>query len=247
MDLSGVARHPVFAIRRTAPPPVLSYAPTMASTPTIANAILSATDLEMRYGVQTVLTRATLAINEGDRIGLVGRNGTGKSTFLRIVAGVADPDAGQVVRRRELVTGYLPQDFQLDDAKTVEQNILMGAQQVLDLVAEYEAGPHRRRPRRRIARPHQPPRRLGRGAPRQGAHHASRRARRRPARGQPLGWGKTPRRAGPRAAGPAGFAHSRRADQPSRHREHRVAGRFPKKTIPAPACSSRTTGIFLIA
>ena len=110
----------------------------MAASPTIANAILSATDLEMRYGVQTILDHSTLAINEGDRIGLVGRNGTGKSTFLRIAAGVADPDAGQVVRRRELVTGYLPQDFQLDDARTVEENILAGAQAVLDLVTAYE-------------------------------------------------------------------------------------------------------------
>ena len=113
----------------------------MASTPSIANAVLSANDLTTRYGVQTILDHATLAINEGDRVGLVGRNGTGKSTFLRIVAGVAEPDSGQIVRRRELITGYLPQDFQLDDARTVNDNILMGAQQVLDLVAEYEAGP----------------------------------------------------------------------------------------------------------
>ena len=98
----------------------------------------------MRYGVQTILDRATLAINEGERVGLVGRNGTGKSTFLRIAAGVDAPDSGQVVRRRELITGFLPQDFQLDDARTVHDNILAGAQQVLDLVAEYEAGPVRR-------------------------------------------------------------------------------------------------------
>ena len=104
----------------------------------ISNAVLSAIDLEVRYGVQTILDRASLAVNEGDRIGLVGRNGTGKSTFLRIAAGVAEPDAGQVVRRRELITGYLPQDFQLDDARTVQDNILTGAQAVLALIAEYE-------------------------------------------------------------------------------------------------------------
>ncbi len=92
----------------------------------------------MKYGVQTILSHATLAINEGDRIGLVGRNGTGKSTFLRMMAGVLAPDAGQIIRRRELIVGYLPQDFQLDDAKTVEANILTGAQAVLDLIAEYE-------------------------------------------------------------------------------------------------------------
>ena len=107
----------------------------------MSSAVLSVTDLETRYGVQTILNHATLAINEGDRIGLVGRNGTGKSTFLRIAAGVITPDAGQIVRRRELITGYLPQDFQLDDNKTVEENILTGAQAVLDLIAEYEHEP----------------------------------------------------------------------------------------------------------
>ena len=105
------------------------------------SAVLSAIDLTTRYGVQTILDRASLAINEGDRIGLVGRNGTGKSTFLRIVAAVAEPDDGQVVRRRELITGYLPQDFQLDDARTVQSNILDGAQAVLDLIAAYETEP----------------------------------------------------------------------------------------------------------
>ena len=107
----------------------------------MSSAVLSVTDLETRYGVQTILNKATLAINEGDRIGLVGRNGTGKSTFLRIAAGEITPDAGQIVRRRELITGYLPQDFQLDNERTVEANILTGAQAVLDLIAEYENEP----------------------------------------------------------------------------------------------------------
>ena len=107
----------------------------------MSSAVLSVTDLETRYGVQTILNKATLAINEGDRIGLVGRNGTGKSTFLRIAAGEITPDAGQIVRRRELITGYLPQDFQLDNDRTVEANILTGAQAVLDLIAGYENEP----------------------------------------------------------------------------------------------------------
>ena len=103
-----------------------------------ANAIVSASELVVRYGTQTVLDRATLTINEGERVGLVGRNGCGKSTFLRIAAGVLEPDSGQITRRRELVTGYLPQVFDLDDSASVHANILAGAQQVLDLLAEYE-------------------------------------------------------------------------------------------------------------
>ena len=106
-----------------------------------SNAVLSATDLQVSYGVYTILNHATLAINEGDRVGLVGRNGTGKSTFLRIAAGVAEPDAGQVVRRNELVVGYLPQDFQIDETKTVGENILDGAREVLALIERYENEP----------------------------------------------------------------------------------------------------------
>src|SRR6516162_7474966 len=49
--------------------------------------------LVVRYGLQTVLDHATLTIHEGDRVGLVGRNGSGKSTFLQIAAGILQPDA----------------------------------------------------------------------------------------------------------------------------------------------------------
>ncbi|MHA3772771.1 ABC-F family ATP-binding cassette domain-containing protein [Verrucomicrobiota bacterium sgz303538] len=109
--------------------------------PAAPNAIVSASELTVSYGAQTVLDRATLSINEGEHIGLVGRNGCGKSTFLRIAAGELQPDGGHLSRRRDLMTGYLPQTFQLNDSASVHQNILSGAQHVLDLVAEYEHAP----------------------------------------------------------------------------------------------------------
>ena len=103
--------------------------------------IASASELTVRYGPHLVLDRATVAVGEGERIGLVGRNGSGKSTFLRIASGELEPDSGQFTRRRDLITGYLPQVFALDDAATVEANIRSGAQRVLELLAEYEATP----------------------------------------------------------------------------------------------------------
>src|SRR5258708_6668149 len=103
--------------------------------------IASATELTVRYGPHTVLDRATIAIEEGERIGLVGRNGCGKSTFLRIAAGELQPDSGLFTRRRELITGYLPQVFALEESATVHGNIQAGAARILALLEEYENTP----------------------------------------------------------------------------------------------------------
>lgn len=105
------------------------------------NSLLTAQDLYVRYNEQVVLDNASLSILEGDRIGLVGRNGSGKSTFLKILAGTQEPDRGTVARRRGLRVGYLPQEFALDPALTVEENIRGGAQHLLDLIAEFESLP----------------------------------------------------------------------------------------------------------
>ena len=107
----------------------------------VLSAIASATELVVRFGNQAVLDRATVTILEGERVGLVGRNGSGKSTFLQIAAGVMKPDAGEFNQRRDLVVGYMPQMFELDEKATVHANILSGAQRVLDLIAEYERAP----------------------------------------------------------------------------------------------------------
>ena len=104
--------------------------------------IITATEITVRYGERAVLDAATLAIDEGDRIGLVGRNGCGKTTFLKLLAGIQMPDIGDISRRRELVVSYLPQDFMLDAAKSVAENIRDGAKPVLDMIAEFESLPH---------------------------------------------------------------------------------------------------------
>src|SRR3989454_9445843 len=101
--------------------------------------IIAATEITVRFGERAVLDAATLAIEEGDRIGLVGRNGCGKTTFLRILAGLQSPDSGEVSGRRDLVSSYLPQDFMLDATKNVYENIRDGGQHVLKLIEEFES------------------------------------------------------------------------------------------------------------
>lgn len=104
--------------------------------------ILSAADVTVRYNDRAILDVATLAIDEGQRIGLVGRNGCGKTTFLKLLTGILTPDSGEVTRRRDLVISYLSQDFTLDPTLDVRGNVRSGAQRTLDLIAEFESLPH---------------------------------------------------------------------------------------------------------
>jgi ATP-binding cassette subfamily F protein uup len=72
---------------------------------------------------------------------LVGRNGCGKTTFLKILTGLLAPDSGELTRRHDLVVSYLSQDFMLDPELDVRGNVRAGAQHVLDLIAEFESLP----------------------------------------------------------------------------------------------------------
>ena len=102
-------------------------------------AVLSASELQIAFGAKPLLKSGTIAILEGERIGLVGRNGCGKSTFLKIAAGAIAPDSGQVTLRRGLLTGYLPQDFELEEDLSVHEAVLRGASAIQALIEEYES------------------------------------------------------------------------------------------------------------
>ena len=71
--------------------------------------LLSAEHLSKNFGMRQLLNDATLYLNDGDKIGFVGLNGTGKSTLLRILAGEEVPDEGNVILAGHLVVKYLPQ------------------------------------------------------------------------------------------------------------------------------------------
>jgi ATP-binding cassette subfamily F protein uup len=104
--------------------------------------LLTAKELVVEYGEQKVLCSASLTIHDGDRIGLVGRNGAGKSTFLKIISGLMPPDSGEIARQKDLVVNFLSQEFTLDESLSVENNILSGAKHIKILLDEYENLPH---------------------------------------------------------------------------------------------------------
>ncbi|MBC7249233.1 MAG: ABC-F family ATP-binding cassette domain-containing protein [Anaerolineae bacterium] len=86
--------------------------------------ILTANGLAKSYGVQDVFRNVSIQIARGDKIGLVGPNGEGKTTLLRILAGLEEPSAGTVHRARGLRVGYLPQIVELDGERTVYDEML---------------------------------------------------------------------------------------------------------------------------
>lgn len=78
------------------------------------------------FGVRPLLTDVSLGIGAGERIGVVGRNGDGKTTLLRIMTGAEEPDGGRVSRQRGLLVGVLTQRDDFDDTHTVREVVLQG-------------------------------------------------------------------------------------------------------------------------
>jgi ATP-binding cassette subfamily F protein uup len=78
------------------------------------------------YASRTVLSDVTLGINAGDRIGIVGRNGDGKSTLLKLIAGVEEPDSGAVTRVGGLDLAVIAQGDELDPARTIRDELIGG-------------------------------------------------------------------------------------------------------------------------
>ncbi|MDP5227343.1 MULTISPECIES: ABC-F family ATP-binding cassette domain-containing protein [Arthrobacter] len=86
--------------------------------------LLGGENLAVSFGTRTVLDGVTVGLEDGDRIGIVGRNGDGKSTLMRFLAQRATPDDGRVTQRRGLRVGYLDQQDVLDADDTVGQAIV---------------------------------------------------------------------------------------------------------------------------
>ena len=109
-------------------------------SPPITQAVISAKDLRLQFSLQQVFNDATMSVHEGEKLGLVGRNGSGKTSLMRIIAGAEKPDSGTVSRRNGMIVGYLAQEFTLDEEATVLDNVRSGAKALLDMVSRYESG-----------------------------------------------------------------------------------------------------------
>ncbi|MFA5490935.1 MAG: ATP-binding cassette domain-containing protein, partial [Candidimonas sp.] len=84
-----------------------------------ATSLITLTGIQLAYGHQPLLDKADFTIQTGERIGLIGRNGTGKSSLVKILDGRTEPDDGEVMRAGGLRTATVEQEPELDEDLTV--------------------------------------------------------------------------------------------------------------------------------
>ena len=100
--------------------------------------LLAATDIKKVYGEKIIFNQLALSIHSEDKIGLIGINGTGKSSLLKILAGLETADAGEITTSNELMIEYLPQNPYFDPEATVIEQIFKGTSRFMQVLKNYE-------------------------------------------------------------------------------------------------------------
>lgn len=101
--------------------------------------LLTAENISKNYGLKQILTNVSLYLNSGDKIGILGVNGTGKSTLLRILAGTEEADSGDVKRNNNVQISYLPQNPDMRQDFTVLEQVFAALPKEYREIHEYEA------------------------------------------------------------------------------------------------------------
>ncbi|HAT4079226.1 ABC-F family ATP-binding cassette domain-containing protein [Clostridium perfringens] len=100
--------------------------------------LITLENISKSYSEKILANNVSLGINEGEKIGLIGVNGTGKSSFLKIVAGVEEPDEGTVIKGNRVRIEYLAQTPDYDDNATVLEQVFKGNSDEMRILREYE-------------------------------------------------------------------------------------------------------------
>ena len=95
-------------------------------------------NLHKTYGTKTLLNGIDFAIRTGDRVGLIGPNGTGKSSLLKVIAGLDNYDEGSMTHPNDYSIAYLDQHPEFDEAKTILETVYDSQAPLIQLVLQYE-------------------------------------------------------------------------------------------------------------
>ena len=101
--------------------------------------LLSAEHLSINFGSRQLLDDVNFYLNEGDKTGVIGINGTGKSTFLKVLAGVAEPDGGTITKNPNVQVSFLAQNPAMEDEATVLEQVFLHHDAQFRELNEYEA------------------------------------------------------------------------------------------------------------
>ena len=101
--------------------------------------LLSAERLSINFGSRQLLQDVNFYLNDGDKVGIIGINGTGKSTFLKVLAGAIEPDEGRITRNPNVQISYLSQNPVMDDTATVLEQVFAHFPKEFRALNEYEA------------------------------------------------------------------------------------------------------------
>lgn len=101
--------------------------------------VLSAEKISKSYSEKILFNEVSVSINDGEKLGLIGINGTGKSTLLKVIAGIETSDTGRIIYRNGIRIEYLDQNPQFEDGTTVLEQVFKGTSPVMRLLREYEA------------------------------------------------------------------------------------------------------------
>ena len=95
-------------------------------------------NISKSYSVKTLLNNISFGISEGEKIGIIGINGTGKSTLLKIIAGIENPETGQITKGNRVRIEYLPQNPDFHEEATVLEQVFKGTSPEMTLLRQYQ-------------------------------------------------------------------------------------------------------------
>ena len=101
--------------------------------------LLTAEHLSINFGSRQLLTDVNFYLNEGDKVGIIGINGTGKSTFLKVLSGAVEPDVGKLIRNPNVQISFLSQNPVMEDSATVLEQVFLHFPPEFRELNEYEA------------------------------------------------------------------------------------------------------------